>query len=158
MSGQSIRKFAPYWLVVIASLAAVSMAGGFYLEVTAPEQGTDEGVVLLARPYGCHKPSDAEMTATAEGIVGGKRQTIKLDLTLRSTGVYAIRQQWPDEGSWVIAITGKYLGATRTALVTLAPGGKVPARKDLQVRMFQRSLNAQEINAAIDSAKLQAKS
>jgi hypothetical protein len=140
---------------VAATLAAVtaSLAGGFYLKVSAPAKGDDWGAVLLVKPYGCHKPSDADVSATAEGVVGGKRQTIKLDLTLRPAGDYAIRRQWPDQGTWVVAITGKYMGATRSALVTLATGKKAPGtKKDLQIRLFERALTAEEVTAAIDSA------
>ncbi|MEW6209873.1 MAG: hypothetical protein AB1631_16025 [Acidobacteriota bacterium] len=158
MSGP-IRKYAPFWMSILASLAAatVSMAGGFYLQVEIPKPNEAQGAALLVRAYGCLSPTDAEITATAEGIVGGERRSVKLDLTHRGGGVYAIRQQWPQEGAWVLAINGSYKakGMAASALVTLGPSGQVTAKdKGLEVRYSNRRLAARDIDSALSAQRV----
>src|ERR1044071_5439515 len=82
-------------LLIFGSFAA-ALAGGFQLAVEAPASGDERAkdAALLVRPYGCHTPADANVTATAEGIVNGRRQSIPLELTPDEKGVYAITQQW----------------------------------------------------------------
>ena len=79
----------------------IALAGGFYIAVEAPTSSTDpqlKDAILLVRPYGCHKPTDAAMSATAEGLVDGRRHSIPLQLRLASTGVYAGERQRPAAG------------------------------------------------------------
>ena len=82
-------------------------AGGFQLGVQAtPSDYTHvKDAVLLVRTYGCHTPADANVTATAEGIVNGRRTSIPLELLPDEKGVYAITQQWQSEGTWVLSFT-----------------------------------------------------
>ncbi len=135
----------------------VALAGGFYIAVEAPTSSTDpqlKDAVVLVRPYGCHTPTDASLSATAEGLVDGRRQSIPLQLTLASTGVYAVKRQWPTEGVWVLAISGKYLNATSSALVELGPKGKVQWRfsgdgKNITARIEPRQFTREEIEASL---------
>ena len=146
-------KLGTYLLVAIATLASVSFAGGFQLEIQAPtsNEGEMKGAALLIRTYGCHQPWDADVSATAEGVVNGKRQSLKVALTRTSQGVYAIKQQWPSQGEWVVAITGQYNGITSSALVELGANGKVRITKDNRVssRIVQRRLTTEEIDSAL---------
>lgn len=123
-------------LVTVASLASAMLlafaspasAGGFQLSIETPGASTDpqlRGVVLIARTYGCHQPADAKLSATAEGLMNGSRKTIALELRSIGSGVYAIKQQWPSEGDWVLALTGSYNDMTSSVLVELGPNGKV---------------------------------
>src|SRR5215208_2305525 len=114
--------------LVVFGLAATANAGGFYLSVEVPEGATanqSKDAVLLVRPYGCHKPTDAAVSAIAEGVVNGERRTLPLELAYDSAGAYAVKRQWPAEGSWVLAITGEYNSHTCTLIVDLGPNGKV---------------------------------
>ena len=147
------------WLTLIVVLAwgTSALAGGFQLAVEAPPQSDPElkNAAMLVRTFGCNQPSDANVTATAEGLVGGKRQSVKLDLLPTSKGVYAINQQWPAEGHWVVAITGLYAGHTSSALVKLGPGGKLEVtngvKKHKTVQVVGRRLSAGEIDSALQS-------
>ena len=131
-------------------------AGGFYLSLekpaTADVQQTKD-VVLLVRPHGCHQPEHALISATAEGWVNARRETIKLQLHPASQGVYGIKQQWPAAGVWLVAVRGSYLGAHRSALLELAPDGKVEIEKvelkDSRVKVLPRELTADEIDARL---------
>lgn len=157
MSGRPIRKYSPFWMSILASLTAatVSMAGGFQLRVETPDSKETQGAVLIVRTFGCQVPDDAEMVATAEGIVRGERRSIKLELAHRGAGVYAIRRQWPQEGVWVLAINGAYRGMTNSALLTLGPNGQIQAKnKGLEVRYSPRRLAARDIDSALSSAQV----
>lgn len=147
------------WLTLIVVLAwgTSALAGGFQLAVEAPPQSDPElkNAAMLVRTFGCNQPSDANVTATAEGLVAGKRQSVKLDLLPTSKGVYAINQQWPAEGHWVVAITGLYAGHTSSALVKLGPGGKLEVtngvKKHKTIQVVGRKLSAGEIDSALQS-------
>jgi hypothetical protein len=165
MLGRSNLKFASIALAFLAalSLASTAVAGGFQLSIEVPPASTDaelKDAVLLVRTYGCHRPAEAVVTATAEGLVGGERKSVPVKLTPASTGSYAITRQWPSEGVWALAITINYSGLTTSALVKLGPGGKVysDTRLDMgsakgpYVLSVRRSLKAAEIDSALRPA------
>jgi hypothetical protein len=80
--------------------------------------------VLTVKAVGCHDPVNAQLTAAALGMVDGKRQTIPLKLAkLPAPGMYALTQQWPAEGRWIIQIVGHNGGMTTSALVAAGPDG-----------------------------------
>lgn len=142
-------------LTIGFALAPVASAGGFYVSVERPAKGDAEvkEAVLLVRAYGCHKPEDANLTATAEGIVNGKRQSIPVQLTKTSKGVFAIKQQWAANGVWVLNISGVYLGATRSLLVELGANGKLHTGDDSKVSALKadRKFTTAEIDSALQN-------
>jgi hypothetical protein len=142
-------------LLAASMLAPLAAAGGFYLAVERPAKGDAEfkDAVLVVRPYGCHQPEDANVKVTAEGLVNGKRQSIVVSLARASKGVYAVKQQWPSTGVWVLNISGEYLGAVRSALVELGTQGKLSGGDDGKVasRLEQRKFTASEIDSALQS-------
>ena len=155
MSVKNAIKLASCFLAVtsLLTLAAPAFAGGFWIEIEAPtaHDGEMNGAAVLVRTVGCHQPWDAAVSARAEGIVNGKRQTIPLELTRTSKGVYAIKQQWPSKGAWVVAVTSEYNGFTSSALVEMGTDGRVRVTKEnrLASRVVQRRLTAQEVDAAL---------
>lgn len=115
-------------LALLLAIPSLALAGGFQLSIETPAGASDphlKDVVLVARTYGCHQPADAKLTATAEGLVNGNRKSMPLELRSIGSGVYAIKQQWPSEGTWVLVLTGAYNGMTSSVLVELGPNGKV---------------------------------
>lgn len=100
------------------SLSAV--AGGFYIELGNPSASKDaaaKNAFVVARLIGCNQPERGTVTATAEGIVNGKRQTIPVELKPLSTpGMFALSRSWPAEGKWVLhfAATHPDAGVTST--------------------------------------------
>ncbi|HJQ68397.1 MAG TPA: hypothetical protein VKA70_05480 [Blastocatellia bacterium] len=159
MFSKAFIKSGANWLTLIAVMvwATTALAGGFQIAVEAPPQSDPElkNAALIVRTFGCNQPSDANVTATAEGLVAGARQSVKLDLVPTSKGVYAINQQWPAEGHWVVAITGLYAGHTSSALVKLGPGGKLEitngVKKHKTIQVVGRKLTSEEIDAALQS-------
>jgi hypothetical protein len=147
---------------LILAMSASSYAGGFQIAVDTPGKSSDaqvKDVVLIARTYGCLHPTDVKLAATAEGLVNGARQSIPLDLSSTGSGVYAIKQQWPSEGTWVIALN--VVGANNSyvigALVELGPNGQVlpgtklepGAIKGVHARVSQRQSARADIESAL---------
>jgi hypothetical protein len=147
-------------LALLLAMPSLALAGGFQLSIETPAGASDpqlKDVVLVARTYGCHQPADAKLTATAEGLVNGNRQSMPLELRSIGSGVYGIKQQWPSEGTWVLVLTGAYSGMTSSVLVELGPNGKVlPGTrleegnlKGVHARGARRQWIAEDIDTAL---------
>ena len=97
-------------IAVFLGLAGHLFAGGFYLQLGNPEANAEArkaNAVVTVKATGCGEPAKARITATATGFVDGRRQKIELKLTpLSEPGSYALTQQWPKEGRWVIELRG----------------------------------------------------
>ena len=142
-----------YKILAVALLAATTaISGGFQLRVEEAGEGSDAHI--LVRTYRCNEPERAEVSATAEGIVAGKR--ISKDLTLRTVrrGVYALNQTWPQKGRWVLALYGKYKGQKASTLVALdRAGGIARIMTDKgeapDVRIYDHFLSRADIDHAL---------
>jgi len=117
-------------LAILVGLTGARWAvagGSFVLTIGNPVAANVPQVksaVLVVRPDGCGEPAKSQITGTAEGIVNGARRSVPLKLTpLPTPGVYAIFREWPAEGVWVVSLTGKYIGATSSAIVPIGPKG-----------------------------------
>ncbi len=88
--------------------AATLIAGGFALEIGKPSANPEaqaKNAVLVVRGYACHDAEKTTVTASAEGVVNGKRETIPLKLiALSAQSTYALTRQWPADGKWVITL------------------------------------------------------
>ncbi len=103
-------------LMALASAAPVPQAAAadpsFHLEVGPAVAGGAttkmKNTVLVVRPQACDDPSRVEITGTAEGQVNGARQSMPLKLVTvdANRGIYAVQQQWPDNGQWVLQLNG----------------------------------------------------
>jgi hypothetical protein len=89
-------------------------AGGFGILVTQPtptDIASDARLTdafLVVQAAGCHGPG-ASLTVTAEGINNGKRVSLaqpltRLDTTEVGIDRYAMRREWPAQGSWVLSV------------------------------------------------------
>jgi hypothetical protein len=142
-------------LALTAGTALAAYAGGFWISIQNPSTLKDaaaKNAVVLVRADGCHNPAEANITATAEGLVNGVRRSIPLKLEpVSQPATFAITRQWPAEGVWVLNLTGTYLGRDAGALVRITPG---KFEKE-SARLFQRKVTAAEIDAALRSAQAQ---
>jgi hypothetical protein len=98
---------------IISVLACLPiLGGGFYIQLGAPAASPHpdaRGAILVARLDGCHEPGRGTLEATAEGLAGGRRQSIPLTpVALGKEGTYAIRKAWPDEGRWVVKLVARH--------------------------------------------------
>ena len=125
-------------LVAIAALAGQLFAGGFFLQLGNPEANTEAkkaNAVLVIQATGCHDPATATLTATAVGVVNGKRQAIPLQVTkLSGAGEFALTQQWPKDGKWVIELVARNGEQFTNTLVTAGPNGldRLHAKSDMK--------------------------
>jgi hypothetical protein len=124
-----------------ALFVAPALAGPPWISIELPVNPYDQsmrGAFLLVHAFHHSAPIGYIMTGTAEGIVNGARQSVKLDFSETSReGVYALKQTWPKEGTWTLVITansGPEGGAT--AVVDLGPDGAVAA---VRVPTMQRA-------------------
>jgi len=123
-----------------------------------PFDRTTRGAHLLVHAYHHGTPIAQPVSGTAEGIVNGERRTMTLRFeTTSRTGVYALRKQWPSEGTWTLVISvtqgGDGDAAVAQAIVELSPSGavssvQVPMRQHAEGR-FPRRLTAAEIETAV---------
>jgi hypothetical protein len=132
--------------------AAVMLhAGGFWLELGNPSASKDpaaKNAVLLVRAIGCGEPAKAGITATAEGIVDGRRVSLPVKLVaLREHGLFAAERSWPTDGRWVLHLRGNYLGRETSTLAQVQPNGEVKRPG----KMLAKTASAAEIDAMVRS-------
>lgn len=87
------------------------IAGALTVDVGNPAanpEALSKGAALVMRTMACRFPEKTTITATAEGIVDGKRQTVALKLIpLSNPGTFAITHEWPSSGTWAVKIVAK---------------------------------------------------
>ena len=113
--------------LAVLALAGQLWAGGFFLTLGSPDSSPEArklNAVLTIKMDGCHDPGAATVTATAIGMVNGERREIPLQLHAMTTpGMYALAQQWPKEGRWVLKLAARNGELFTNSLVTAAPNG-----------------------------------
>jgi len=124
-----LRTFA---LVAALSLTAFSAAkaGPPWIAIEYPANPfdrTSRDAFLTVRTYHHGDLMAKTLTGTAQGVVNGKRQSMKLDIRPGSQpGVYAVRWQRPAAGKWVLVISSGGGGVTdATVVVEISPTGTV---------------------------------
>jgi hypothetical protein len=125
---------------LLAVLTAPLFAGGFFLQLGNPEANPEARTlhaVVLIKAAGCQDPAAAAVTATAVGMVGGERRTIPLKVEkLSEVGAFALTQQWPREGKWVIEIVGRSSTMFTNTLVSAGPDGVDRLHAKLAMKPF----------------------
>jgi hypothetical protein len=117
-----------------------------------PFDATSRGAFLIVHTFHHGNVVASGVTGTAEGIVGGSRRSVALAFdTTSHRGSYALRKQWPDEGTWMLVInTGGHAQGV-TALVDIGPEGtasnvRVPTKRngdwDLPQQVTRRDIDA----------------
>jgi hypothetical protein len=98
-------------------------------------------------------PKLSDVSGTAEGLVDGSRRTISLrfDSTGRP-GVFAVRRQWPSDGTWLLRIALEHT----TAIVTLDRAGNVASvrvpTEFASGSQIPRAVAANEIDSTLAAA------
>jgi hypothetical protein len=141
-------------IIAAAFVTTASLfAGGLAIELAKPSANPEaqaRHAVLVVRAYACSAPEMTSMTATAEGIVNGKRQRLPLKLTrLSGDNTFALTRQWPAEGRWVVTIV------TRNPKFNFEPSVMVKVDGDsvdwAGVTRLNGSPNDHEIEAALNT-------
>ena len=129
----SLLKIAPLGLLLLAPLAfngPATSVGPPWISVELPANpldATSRGAALLVHTYHHADPVNYELTGSAEGLVKGERRSVALELVRTSrSGVWALAQQWPAEGSWVLTFAiGAHGQADATLVIELGPDGGI---------------------------------
>jgi hypothetical protein len=114
-------------LFVVAPTAVLA-GGPPFLSLESPADPLDaraNDAVAFVHAHLCGRPTDGVPTATAEGVVDGRR--VSRPVTLAKTtepGTWAVKTDWPRDGSWVLVLSLVQHVPTAT-LVELAPKGGI---------------------------------
>lgn len=142
----------------LSALASPAFAGPPWISAefpANPHETATRGAFLLVHTYHHGTPTQFPLTGTAEGLVNGRRQTVRLEIVATSKpGVYAVRFQPQGGGAWVLAFN---LGGDDGAGMIVAVGkdgqpttAQVPSRTAEGGRwIIPRSLTPQDIDAAL---------
>jgi hypothetical protein len=129
MKSKLLRSFA---LVTALTLTAFStaLAGPPWIAIEYPANPFDRASrdgFLTVRTYHHGQIMAKTLTGTAEGIVDGKRQTMRLDIRPGSqAGTYVVFWQKPATGRWVLVINSGNQGIVdATAVVEIGANGGV---------------------------------
>jgi hypothetical protein len=125
--------------VVAATSAAIVLASGlasgksaFRLEVGPPvaagfKTGKKTPLAFAARALDCNDVERVTVTARAEGLMNGSRQSLPLSLVEYATpGVFGVPHEWPN-GVWVVSLTATCPSppATAGAIVRIGMKGSI---------------------------------
>lgn len=138
-----------------------ALAGPPWITVEYPPNPLDEttrGALLVVHTYHHAALVESEVTAVAEGMVGGERRelSLRVDPTSRP-GAYAVRGQLPEEGAWVVVVTMAQGTARASALVALEGGRRLAAVQvphEMRGRWaIPREATAAEVSAMLRTAE-----
>jgi hypothetical protein len=95
-------------VAALSALASPAFAGPPWISAefpANPHDGTTRGAFFLVHTYHHGTPTQFPLTGTAEGLINGRRQTIRLEIVATSKpGVYAVRFKPQSAGAWVLAL------------------------------------------------------
>jgi hypothetical protein len=142
-------------MLKLALLAATLLFWPPWLSIESPtnpfDPSTRDAVFLVHAMTRDGTPKITDLTATAEGLVNGSRQTISLNLSATGQpGVFAVRKQWPASGAWLIKITL----VNTTALVSIDASGRVasvniPQQVQSNGQRVPRAVSAHDIDSTL---------
>jgi hypothetical protein len=128
---------------------ALALGEGFTFTIGNPVASQDyqvKGAAFVFRTEGCAESVKPQIGGTAEGLVKRARSSVPLKVVATSKpGVYAVYQNWPAEGEWVVNLKGTCAGASAGALVPIGPKGFVRESS----RFFPRPATDAEIDASL---------
>ena len=127
---RSLKRRLALASILTVAVSGVALSGPPWIAVEYPVNPHDpntRGAFMTVRTYHHGDLTGFEIAGTAEGLVGGKRQSAKLDIRrLPQAGTYAVRWQKPANGSWAIVISttrdGQHMASV---LVDIDASGRV---------------------------------
>ena len=130
-------------------MATLAFAEGFTFSIGSPVAAQDfraKAAAFVFRTQGCAEPAKSQISATAEGLVKGVRRSVALKVqTMSKPGVYAVYQNWPAEGDWVVNLKGTCDDANAGAIVPIGPKGFVRE----SAKFFPRPATDAEIETSL---------
>jgi hypothetical protein len=134
---------------VMCAFATLALAEGFTFAIGSPVAAQDfraKTAAFVFRTQGCPEPAASQISGTAEGVVKGARQSVVLKVVMMSKpGIYAIYQNWPSEGDWVVNLMGTCGSEKAGAIVPIGPKGFVRESS----KFFARPATTSEISDSL---------
>ena len=150
-------------ILMFMALAASAFAADFTLAIGSPIAASLPGTenppgssaarkvkdaAFAVRTEGCDHPAEALITATAESLVNGVRQSAALRLVPGSgPGVYLVSSGWMAQGVLVVRLIASCGSAKAGALVPIGPGGFIRESS----KFFPRFATEADIEASLKS-------
>ncbi|MBW8838505.1 MAG: hypothetical protein JF602_01420 [Gemmatimonadetes bacterium] len=163
MTASPFRRLAVIGVLAASSFALAAAAPTFgppWISIETPPNpfdATSRGAFLVVHTYHHGEVVASGVSGSAEGIVAGARRTIPLvfDTTTRR-GSYALRKQWPSEGTWMLVINTGGRAQGVTALVDISSQGdvagvRVPTRRSSDGWDLPQQVTARDIDAALET-------
>jgi hypothetical protein len=130
MTRRYVGALAAALYLPLAMPVASTVAGPPWVSIeypVNPYDATTRDAFLIVHAFHHGNPMAFPVSGTAEGLVNGQRRSIKLEFQKASrTGEYALRKQWPDQGTWTLVIGVAQGEDDRvTAVVDLSSDGQV---------------------------------
>jgi hypothetical protein len=95
--------------ILSAVVVTTAIAGPPWIAIEYPVNPHDpntRGAFCTVRTYHHGDLMSFDISGTAEGLVNGKRESVRLDIRrLPQAGVYAVRWQKPAQGNWALVIS-----------------------------------------------------
>src|SRR6266446_1162587 len=111
-------------LMASAWSADFSLAIGNPVAVALPDGVVKKDIGMAVRAENCADPAKVQITGTAEGIVNGSRRSMPVRLVPAATaGAFAVSRDWPQQGAWVVSLTGHCGSSTASAIIPMGPNG-----------------------------------
>ena len=138
---------------VLATSARVS-AQEFTLQIALPVAGNSQSTknsLFVVRPGGCADPANARITATAEGVVNGARQSLPLTVSaLPTPGVHTVPKDWAEKGGfWVVSLVGTCAGKTAGAIVPVERNATNATFRRESIKQLPHRATTEEIDASL---------
>jgi hypothetical protein len=145
--------------VLTAGFVALPVfAGALTLQVDDPKTNPEamaKHAVVAAHITACHSPEKTTVTATAEGIVDGKRRTIALEvIRLSGPGAFAVTHEWPREGTWTVKMIATNPDYKDYATSIVVPVGGSPVIGS-QAKVFYHAATPDEVGSVLKQATLE---
>jgi hypothetical protein len=144
------------------TMASPALAGPPWISAEYPSNPFHDdtrGSLMLVHTFHHGVARQFPVTAVAEGLVKGRRQTVQLQVTQTyREGVYAVRGNLPKDGNWVLVVTMNESDANSKANLLASMNGAgeiltVNVPHDLKNGwIVPRPATSSEINAALQSA------
>jgi len=129
-----------------ASGADFSLAIGNPVAVARPNGVVKKDIGFAVRGENCADVAKIQVTGTAEGMVDGARRSIPLRLVAGETaGTFAVSHDWPQQGVWVVNLTGHCGSSIASAVVPMGPNGFLRESS----KFFPRAATAAEVESAL---------
>ena len=126
--------------------ADFSLAIGNPVAVAVPGGFVKKDIGMAVRAENCAEPAKAQITGTAEGVVNGARHSVPLRLVpAGAAGAFAVSHDWPQEGVWVVSLTGRCGSSTASAVIPMGPNGFLRESS----KFFPRAATAAEVEAVL---------